>query len=760
MGVVHHVAPPCLVKIRHLKDAGILEDVGVDSLPHEFRKFNVIYGFNGSGKTTLCRLIESISDSGLNENLPEEADFSFELSDGSTPSPSAPANAASRYIAVFSEDFVDRSLRWKAGSADPIIFLGEEQAELGKALEELENTEAELVPQQTQRAGEWSANHRALEAHCTERARSVAEELGLGRRYTARNLKDDYGDSTISPSDKLSEEERAALKEVIWSTDTPSKIASLSFRTRVFELQNDVSSALEITVQRITIEALERRKDALPWVKQGMELHVEEPECLFCGNQLAADRRHELERALSGEFEALADRVDRVIASVRAFQRNCESARDALQSMKDIAPEFRAAADASVAQFRTLVERGVAGAAHWLSLLQNKSRNPAFVSDVGVDLISEDWDNESQGVLTQLNDIIGQHNQAADDFEKTRAKAAARLRRHLIQDTAGVFQSLVASEAAAKQALDSIDEQLTAIRRRMGELRTQLKAHGPAAKQLNTLLKSYLGHGKITLVATDEGYQICRDRLPSTKPLSEGEKTAVAFCYFVTALAAEGRKVEDMIVVIDDPVSSLDTRAMSHVVGMIRLRFGKANQFFVLTHNLDFMREMKKWLNSKLKSGDVTFLFIETRVFDENTRSSKICEMPKLIREYESEYHYLFSLVCMLVSNSENAGGFLYLLPNAMRKVLETFLAFKQPGYAGFEGVDRILAAHQELDADRVKAMELLVQAESHAQNIGDSVSFSAYTLEQIAEAGKTLLALIEAADKPHYERMRQLCGG
>jgi hypothetical protein len=97
-------------------------------------------------------------------------------------------------------------------------------------------------------------------------------------------------------------------------------------------------------------------------------------------------------------------------------------------------------------------------------------------------------------------------------------------------------------------------------------------------------------------------------------------------------------------------------------------------------------------------------------------------------------------------------------MPNAMRKVLETFLAFKQPGFADLQGLDKILELCPDLDAECVKAMELLIQAESHSQNIGDSVSFSGYTLEQIKEAGKTLLGVIETADKPHFDRMKKLC--
>lgn len=321
-----------------------------------------------------------------------------------------------------------------------------------------------------------------------------------------------------------------------------------------------------------------------------------------------------------------------------------------------------------------------------------------------------------------------------------------------------MYEDNLQHERDAKIALDAADKALGQARHEIAELRTKLRAHGPAASQLNSLLKSYLGHDKITLKADDEGYHICRDGKPSTKPLSEGEKTAVAFCYFITALSAEGRKIGDTVIVIDDPISSLDTRAMSHVVGMIRRRFGGPAQLFILTHNLDFMREMKKWLNSKRKNGEAAFLFIETKIDSSQARSSRLVEMPALIREYESVYHYLFSLVHTLVQKPEDAGGFLYLMPNAMRKVLETFLAFKQPGYSDLQGLEPILAAHPQLDADRVKAMELLVQAESHSQNIGDSVSFSAYTLEQIADAAKILLELIRIADGPHFARMAHLC--
>ncbi len=94
----------------------------------------------------------------------------------------------------------------------------------------------------------------------------------------------------------------------------------------------------------------------------------------------------------------------------------------------------------------------------------------------------------------------------------------------------------------------------------------------------------------------DKGYLLRRaDGTPVVR-LSEGEKTAVTFCYFVASLQANNRKKEDLIVVIDDPISSLDTRALNYMAALIKAELGTVGQLFVLTHNLPFMIEMRKWI--------------------------------------------------------------------------------------------------------------------------------------------------------------------
>jgi wobble nucleotide-excising tRNase len=70
------------------------------------------------------------------------------------------------------------------------------------------------------------------------------------------------------------------------------------------------------------------------------------------------------------------------------------------------------------------------------------------------------------------------------------------------------------------------------------------------------------------------------------------------------------------IVVIDDPVSSLDTKALNFACSLVRSRLENAGQVIILTHNLQCMNEFRKAWKSKARPSEgknptVTFLFID-----------------------------------------------------------------------------------------------------------------------------------------------------
>jgi len=741
-----------------MRGVGVFADLGFGLFPHTFKPYNLIYGFNGCGKTTLSRLIESLGDAGLNPNLSDGAEFSFVLSDGATPSNANLANAASRFVAVFSEDYVENALTWKEGTAKPIIYLGKEQAELAQQLAKLETQEVAAVPEEVLRNSEWSSAQRGLETKCRDTARLIAEELNLGRRYNAANLRADYQARSYSPSDKLDDEERKRLKEVINRSDLPARLSDLVPFGGYDAAYSLVAKALASHVQEIAIAALQRRKDALGWVEQGLELHTGEQECLFCGNTLLGSRLHELETALQAGFDTFAAELAVAAEEVERFRESCRRHKDFLASSAETLPTFTSALASAKQNLVQELDAAIKVTDQWLRALVRKKAKPDE-TPVPPKLGEAAWDARIREAYVQANQIIAANNDALDNFESEQQVDRGKIKAHHLADYQSTYEEAVALEAKTNEERERASSSLADLRKRISELRAQLRSHGPAAAELNGLLKSYLGHSHITLQAVEEGYRICRDGRVSRKPLSEGEKTAVAFCYFVTSLASEGRQMADLIVVLDDPISSLDARAMTHVVSMIRKQFSAPTQLFILTHNLDFMREMKKWLTKKYEKDLAEFLFVEIGVDGNGNRSSSIVKMPRLIREYESEYHYLYSLVKHLAEAPKEAERFAYLMPNAIRKVLDIFLAFKDPGTSGLEPkVDKLLQENASLDAARVKAMVRLAHLESHSESIGDVTTFSAYTLEQVADAARCLLQVIETVDPKHKRAMDRLC--
>ena len=156
--------------------------------------------------------------------------------------------------------------------------------------------------------------------------------------------------------------------------------------------------------------------------------------------------------------------------------------------------------------------------------------------------------------------------------------------------------------------------------------------------------------------------------------------------YFLKSLGDKSFSLKDGIVVIDDPVSSLDSNALFHAFGFMKDRTKDAGQLFILTHSHSFFKQVKNWFNHlpNQNKKDVNvrpgkFYMLTSNVTGGN-RSSSISKLDSLLHEYESEYHYLFSLVYEAANSEEEAGlQQNYHLPNIARRLLESFLAFRQP---------------------------------------------------------------------------------
>lgn len=759
-------APPIIRRVSSLKGLGVFRDYAPAADLPVLQQHNLIYGFNLSGKTTLSRVFASLEAGAVRSELPDGGQFEVELTNGTVIKSNGALDALKGRLLVFNVDFIEDNLRWKDGTANPVFYLGKAQAELVKKLEETEATISVLEPKRTGAARDHVRKENAFAEHKREAARLIAEQLGLGRKYDATNLAADYRQASYDDNLKLSDEERHQLRVII-NQDAPLSKRDLVARTLfgLAALVRDVRQLLDMTLAAVALEELRQHESMLKWVKEGVDYHHEHhlSSCLFCGNKLTVERMSALRQVIDEKFEQLT-------GNIAAATQRAEQLRDRLGLMKstlpsvndiskDLQPKFTAAAD----NLRTSLTRAaeIAGAA--LLLLQRKAAAPNIRVDplaLPTEADAAQSDAAAQKHVSDLNVVIEAHNGSHDQFSRTQEAARKKLKEHFLADRQTEYRTLEAGLSTAKSALEELETRYRALMQEAEQIRQDMRQHGPAADMINKLIHSYLGHKELQIATLDNGYEIRRHGTPVSGSLSESEKTAISLCYFLSTLEAEGRRLKNLIVVVDDPISSLDTKALHYAFSLISNTLDGASQLIILTHNLHFMNEVKKWLRNRVKNGTATLLFLDVvQDVRADTRASSIKIMPTLIREYDSEYQYLFHLVLQFVQSPDGQTDYFYLMPNALRKLLDIFLAFKLPGSEGLSNkVDNIANSGHDLDPARIRALDRLVQLESHADNLDDLVTFSSMTIEETRDAADALLALMETLDKSHYDRLCHIC--
>jgi wobble nucleotide-excising tRNase len=507
----------------------------------------------------------------------------------------------------------------------------------------------------------------------------------------------------------------------------------------------------------------------VPWAKAGLEYHEANKlgSCIFCGNELNGERKALLAAAFDDRLSELMDEIENGEREAVAFFDSISSLPIRL-NYRDVAPPFQGSMKTAIDSLTARIDALHELKKEILRVYRERQKTPtkpvehALPPDELVASICE----QIRISIEQLNRVIKQHNDASTDFAKLQTDARRSMTQHFLAEGAQEFQEKSTAVSDAELKANAAENALSILETEIRALRQKVRTHGPAADKITKLIRAYLGHGELAVVAAENGYELHRNGRLVKGPPSEGEQTAIALSYFLTTLEADGRELKNLIIVVDDPISSLDTKAMNYACALVQgyLRF--AAQLFVFTHNQHCMNEFKKaWKHQAYpRKADsmptATLLFLDVRIpEDGSARSTRLIEMSKLLREYDSEYHFL----CHKVLEFEKAGfgysEYGFMMPNVIRRVLELFLAFKVPGSGPMKDkLSELCKRHPDLDPVRITALERLSQVESHSDNLDDLIAHSSMTIEEARDASGTLLMLMETADEMHTKLIRKHC--
>ena len=750
-------------RVAELKDAGVWKDF---SAPKDLclRSRTLIYGFNGSGKTILSRVLSSIQRGHREERLPDGATFKIEVSDGTSLTQDLASNPFRKNLLVFNTDFTSRNFKWDASSAEGIAYLSEKKVDARKEFDEITPN----LQSARQNSEEKKKAENELKKFKTRVAKNVREAVPskiYSQSYNAVKIEKHYSKSIFSAEKKLSDEELNKKQGVLSQPEPLPKLSySPSLPAGFAEWFRTAQGLLKQSISTIAMEEFEAHSDALRWVEKGLRYHEEHnlPHCLLCGNPFLEERRAQLRDLFDKSWDKALNTLEGSLVRGQQYQQSLGENFNSIPNETEITADERGA----FSENRTIIKDALTQIdLHFTELLeglQARAANPTkgvVIDDALASFNLDDWLRNYTVLEEAMGMTVTKHNAAFTNFSSSQRDAFEKIEALVLATNQNEWNELRNAISDATVEHEDAQREEMRLTDRQRELSNDLQDHGVGADRMNKLIWDYLGHKELRLIAEDNGYKVTRPGGEPATELSEGERTAISFCYFLTQLAAEGRKVDDLVLVIDDPVSSLDTAARTHAYSLMTRMTKKCAQVIMLTHNTSFMNMVKREyqnLQRRDESKKITALLsLDCRKpCDESYRKTSLAPMHELLVKHDSEYHYLFNFVQCAAQNQNSE--YLFLLPNATRKLLEMFAAFCSPGQSNFSGA---LSEHREAVKGKldVKALERLVQIKSHG-TIDDLGRLPDLTLQDAIRQAQASIDFIKIVAKPHYKKMKKAC--
>ena len=660
-------------QLQRIRAFGSFHDFSWPNGLYDFKKCNLIFGWNYSGKTTLSRTLRCF------ELMKAHADFATAevqiCVEGGTVHHLSRL-AAPHLFRVFNVDYVWENIQFDSGRADAILVVGAEDIAKQNELVQDQTDLAQMVLDHVRVSDAHIAKREALDAALTARARDIKNDLNrpnydrLKFEPRVEERKDDFAANLLSANDLQrhigvyrSDDKKDTLSAK--TTDSLSSITALKAAT---------ASLLSKTVTANTpIDRLSNDAEVEQWVRRGRVLHEGKDDCQFCGQILPAGLLTAMDAHFSAEYNVLMQQLATQLTALN----NARDEKLALDHRSDFYPdqadqfqEIAGRLEVQLQSRREHIERLIAAV--------NQKQLKAFTSMTCPD--AQDNASEIAGMVREINAVINMHNARTLQFEENREAVFATLERHyaatFVQDNK--YSDAIIEIATLKANLDNHARRMSGLAANIKRLERELSDAVKGADTINGYLHAFFGKPELQIVvANDNRFQITRNG-HEARNLSEGERTAIAFAYFMTRLLDGKNKLTDTVVVIDDPIGSLDANHLFHVYALIKTQLADCLQLFILTHNFEFYHLIREWAfdrNSQPKKEDWSMYQIRRP----DTGHSVLEAISPQLRRFNSEYHYLFDTLLKFEGSNANDFDSLMSLPNLTRRFIEAFCGVMMP---------------------------------------------------------------------------------
>ncbi len=643
---------------------------------------NFIYGANGSGKTTTSSFLKNLAENGIEDKFAN--------------SKIAWYNNESLKIEVYNKQFKEEQFR--NSQVKGIFTLGK------KTNENLENIESKKksINKENEKKIKNEASLQVLTQKKEKEEKDFADrcweklykknEEDFKETLEGFKRKEKFKEKILKEfkNDKHNESEIVRLEELkekigIVFSENQTELVSLECNLTDFDsIENHYIWEQKVVGSGdVAIADLIKKLSNEDWVAWGREYNKNSI-CPFCQKETITE---EFKKQLESYFDTNYQESTETIKKMKEDYTN--KTDEVLERLDEIVEteQKNQQTKLNTEIFKRIIET-----------LKNKiNGNQQKMFDKGKEMSrsfklgsTKNEIKEIRDLIDTANQQIANHNEIIKDTKNQKKNCVEQTWKFLVNEFTSDIQEYNKKYCGLKKEIKKLENEIR-------ELEENMMSIKPIVNEINTLLKGY-GFTNFGLACTEDekSYRIQRedDQLVG-ETLSEGEVTFITFLYYyhLTKGSLEENDIsENKVLVIDDPISSLDSNILFIVSVLVKdlmkeTMEEKTNikQVIILTHNTYFYKNITYDL--KRYQGKYSFWIINK---DNNISKIKSYKENPIKNSYE--------LLWQEVKQAKENNASWVSLQNVMRRIIEYYFRI----LGGFEHNHNLSECFKNIEEKRV----------------------------------------------------------
>ncbi|GAA8117648.1 AAA family ATPase [Helicobacter pylori] len=714
-------------KIKSFKAFCGLDAIEMD----EFKDYNVIFGNNGCGKTSLTRAFELLIPKNKHIekyrtiSTAESPSIEFECKDKSYKiEPNSNIKEPSFKVEIYNSDFLHNNAPFNSEFGlkkldDGVIILeGSVVGEETKEINQLKDCRGKVEKRQKKIKDEndsentLSAKQESAIKKCDKEIEKIRKEV------TSKTIQITLDEIKINDICKVSKDKFKVQEDAL--TNLKKDFDELDEAMKEFDdlkemelpkdyqtIKDKLESLFSFDIDKEAGQVSKKIKEHISkvgreFIEKGIELQKEMPDnaCPFCTQKIP----HEIIQEYTSYFNKSVETFNQCSLEMSGTLKNILdqwNIKEILQAFEQFKPFME-----DFSQNKESLENALERIKVLLEKLQKEvdkkegAKNEKKFQKIDKELL-EIQENIQQHV-DETRNILNEKKKQKEKLEKLKTK----LKEARIKKAKHDSYDWQKSKKEAERKLLVLDRGHKRLKCLLEKIDNKLKELNDQKRPDIEIINNYLKVLNLPKYSLNKDYRIVlnSDALENSEArmiLSDGEKTTLAFAYFLARLKLFYKKedLKNLVVVIDDPISSLDEQRIyntSYIVAKINqelageaLEKDEEAQVFVLTHNHTFMARLINMVGKNARYFQL----------ERHQNQLKIVCKNKVVGYFDTFYLLLFKEVYAFAKRETVQDDFNEAINygNKVRILLESFLKINF--------IDSFLGEDKTFKEDKIKKL-------------------------------------------------------